>query len=199
MERVTDGKGCGQMQSINTLSLVQRYWRAAIRPGAFCIDATAGRGHDTETLCRLVGPTGRVLAFDIQEEAVWDTRARLTKAGLSAQVICASHTMMADHAVPASVDAIVFNLGYLPRGDHRIATQPETTIRAIDVGLDLLKVGGIMTLCIYHGGDTGFAERDAVLAYLQALDPQRYSVLVTNFANRPNHPPIAVLIIKEIF
>ncbi|MEE0510960.1 MAG: methyltransferase domain-containing protein, partial [Peptococcaceae bacterium] len=83
------------MQSINTISLVQRYWQVYIQPGAFCIDATAGRGHDTETLCRLVGPNGRVLAFDIQLEAVAATKERLAKAGLSAEVVQASHADMA--------------------------------------------------------------------------------------------------------
>ena len=68
---------------------------------------------------------------------------------------------------------------------------------AIDVGLTLLRAGGIMTVCVYHGGDTGFAERDAVLAHLEALDNRRFTVLVSTFSNRPNHPPIAVLVIKE--
>lgn len=184
-------------QSLDTLSLVRRYWHAMIRPGAFCIDATAGRGHDTETLCKLVGEQGKVLAFDIQKEAVQATQKRLTKAGLSAEVIMASHTEMAAYAAPESVDAIVFNLGYLPRADHRIATRAETTLPAIDSGLALLKPGGMMTLCVYHGGDSGFAERDAVLAHLEKLDAKRFTVLVSMFSNRPNHPPIAVLIIKE--
>lgn len=184
-------------QSLDTLSLVRRYWQVHIRPGAFCIDATAGRGNDTEALCRLVGNEGRVLAFDIQQEAVRATQDRLAKAGLEAQVIEASHTEMAQYAAPGTVDAIVFNLGYLPRADHHVATQPETTVAAIDVGLTLLRVGGIMTVCVYHGGDTGFAERDAVLAHLAALDNRRFTVLVSTFSNRPNHPPIAVLVIKE--
>lgn len=185
------------MQSVNVLSLVRGYWRAVVRRGDLCIDATAGRGHDTETLCELVGPEGKVLAFDIQAEAVAATRSRLAEAGLFAEVILESHTEMAKHAAPESVAAIVFNLGYLPRGDHGIATRPETTLQAIDVGLSLLRRGGIMTLCIYHGGDTGFAERDAVLAHLGALDAKRFTVLVTAFANRPNHPPMAALIVKE--
>ena len=104
---------------------------------------------------------------------------------------------MADYAAPESVDAIVFNLGYLPRADHRIATRAETTLPAIDSGLALLKPGGMMTLCVYHGGDSGFDERDAVLAHVAALDAKRFTVLVSSFSNRPNYPPIAVLIIKE--
>lgn len=184
-------------QSINTLSLVQGYWRSHLQAGACCIDATAGNGYDTELLCRSSGEQGRVLAFDIQPEAIAATRKRLSEAGLTAQVIQDSHTEMAKYAAANSVDAIVFNLGYLPRGDHRIATKPETTITAIDVGLSLLKPGGIMTLCVYQGGDTGFAERDTVLTHLQNLDAKHYTVVVSDFVNRPHDPPLAVLIIKE--
>ena len=105
---------------------------------------------------------------------------------------------MAQYSAAESVALIAFNLGYLPGGDHQLATRPEETIKAIQAGLELLKNGGLMTLCIYQGGDTGFAERDAVLAYLQSLDHQQYTVLVTDFYNRPNDPPLAVLVYKAI-
>ena len=45
----------------------------------FCIDATAGKGRDTALLCRLTGENGRVLAFDVQEDAVRQTRELLAK------------------------------------------------------------------------------------------------------------------------
>jgi hypothetical protein len=55
----------------------------------------------------------------------------------------------------------------------------------------------MISLAIYHGGDSGFAERDAVLSWLKQLDHKQYTVLVTDFYNRPNNPPMAVQIIKE--
>ena len=60
----------------NTLGVVHEFLRRSVQPGAFCIDATAGKGRDTALLCRLAGPEGRVLAFDIQPEAVEQTRQR---------------------------------------------------------------------------------------------------------------------------
>lgn len=187
-------------QTINTLKWVQKFWQQAVRPGDQCIDATAGRGHDTLALARLVGLTGTVTAFDIQAEALESTRALLTEEGVAERVrlIQDSHAQMAQYSAAESVALIAFNLGYLPGGDHQLATQPEETIKAIQAGLGLLKNGGLMTLCIYQGGDTGFAERDAVLAYLQSLDHQQYTVLVTDFYNRPNDPPLAVLVYKAI-
>ena len=62
---------------LNTLGIVHEFLKQYVREGDFCIDATAGRGRDTALLCRLAGETGRVLAFDIQREAVDQTRALL--------------------------------------------------------------------------------------------------------------------------
>ena len=45
-----------------------------VKPGDCCIDATMGNGHDTVLLCRCAGGTGRVLAFDIQPQALKNTK-----------------------------------------------------------------------------------------------------------------------------
>ena len=71
-------------------------------------------------------------------------------------------------------------------------------MQAIKQGLKLLRAGGVLTLCIYHGGDSGFDERDTVLAYLKTLDYQQYTVLVTDFYNRPHYPPLAAILIKDV-
>jgi predicted methyltransferase len=183
----------------NTLGFVHAFLQGQVRPGAFCIDATAGRGRDTALLCGLVGEQGRVLAFDIQEEAVQSTRALLLERGYStrAKVIHDSHSHMGRYAEAGTVDCIVFNFGYLPGGDHAVFTRPDTSIRAIDEGLRLLKPGGVMSLAIYYGGDTGFEERDALLAHLKTLDPRRYTVFCGDFCNRPNNPPIPVFLWRD--
>ena len=62
--------------------------------------------------------------------------------------------------------------------------------------LALLREDGIMSLCIYYGRETGFAERDALLAYLRTIDSRQYTVMICEFANRSNCPPIPVLIWK---
>ena len=64
---------------MNTLSVVHDVLRRQVREGDFCIDATAGKGRDTALLCRLTGENGRVLAFDVQEDAVRQTRELLAK------------------------------------------------------------------------------------------------------------------------
>lgn len=182
---------------LNTLNLAHNWMKAHIGEGAFCIDATAGRGFDTAFLCELVGKSGRVLAFDIQEEAVTSTRALLDEKGLEAEIYLESHTLMKNYAKAQSVDGIMFNFGYLPGGDHGICTRKEDSIKAVEVGLELLKKQGVMALCIYHGGDTGFEEKEAIMSYLKTVDSKKYTVIVSEFFNRPNFPPIFVGIIRD--
>lgn len=186
--------------ALNTLSLTQDFVARCVHKGDLCIDATAGRGGDTAFLCKLVGSTGRVIAFDIQPQAVESTRERLEKESLAeiAQVYLESHIHMGQYAKPNSVNAIMFNFGWLPGGDHNVFTSGQSSVQAIETGLQLLKPGGIMTLCIYYGKETGFAERDALLEYVQTIDNKQYTVLVHNFANRVNCPPIPVFIIKDL-
>ena len=76
---------------LNTLSMVHDFLTRTVKPGSVCVDATAGKGRDTALLCRLTGKAGRVLAFDIQEEAIRQTRALLEAEGLSAEVVLDSH------------------------------------------------------------------------------------------------------------
>lgn len=167
--------------------------------GGTYIDATMGNGHDTLFLCRLAGEEGHVLAFDIQKQALESTKALLKSEGMEqkARLILDSHENMAQYADEASVDGICFNFGYLPGSDHSLATKPESSKNAVIEGLRLLKKGGVMSLCIYSGGETGFEERDTLLAYLKSLDEKQYLVIVSAYYNRKNNPPIPVLIIKK--
>ena len=91
---------------MNTLSVVHDVLRRQVQEGDFCIDATAGKGRDTALLCRLTGENGRVLAFDVQEDAVRQTRELLAKEHLSAEVYLDSHANMAHYAEPETVDCI---------------------------------------------------------------------------------------------
>ena len=171
-----------------------------ISEGAICIDATAGNGHDTEFLCKLAGDSGKVLAFDIQPQAIASTRKRLSEKHLDhiGQVISDSHANLNRYVALDSIDCIMFNFGYLPGADHSMATRPETSLIAIGQALDCLKPGGLLCLCIYSGGDTGYEERDAILPYIKGLDPQKYLVIISSYANRPGDPPIPTFIFKQV-
>ena len=184
---------------LNALGVAHFALQEHVQLGAFCIDATAGKGRDTAFLASLCKESGRVVALDIQHEAVEQTKAHIAKLGLESQVsvYLADHQHIDRFASPNSVDAIVFNFGWLPGGDHTVFTRAQTSILAIQKGLGLLKPGGLMTLCIYYGRECGFEERDALLEYVKTMDAKTYSVLVCQFANRTNCPASPVLIYKR--
>ncbi len=184
----------------SALNIIHRVISEKVQPGDICIDATAGRGNDTLFLAKLVGETGHVTAFDIQQDAVDSTRELLAANGMSdrADVLLKSHSEMDEAAEENTVSCITFNFGWLPKGDHNVFTNKSTSIPAIEKGLKLLKSGGVMTLIIYYGRETGFEERDALLEYLPTIDSSRFTVIEMPFVNRPNCPPIPILILKDM-
>lgn len=186
------------MNNIQITDWCSHFIRQQVAEGDLCIDATMGNGNDTLLLSRLCGPSGTVLAFDIQPAALAKTKALLQreKAPDNYTLHLDSHENMENYASPESVSCIVFNFGYLPGADHSLATRPDTSIAAMEASLRLLKKGGLLSLCIYSGGDSGFQERNAILNWLAALSPRKYLVIKSDFYNRPNHPPIPVQVIR---
>lgn len=184
----------------SALNIIHRIIQEKVKPGDICIDATAGRGNDTLFLAKLVGEAGHVTAFDIQQDAVDSTNELLAANGMSqrADVLLKSHSEMDEVCEEGTVSCITFNFGWLPKGDHNIFTSKSTSIPAIEKGLRLLKSGGIMTLIIYYGRETGFEERDALLEFLPTIDSSRYTVIEMPFVNRPNCPPIPIVILKDL-
>ena len=173
--------------------------RSQARYGGFYIDATMGKGNDTFLLCQLAGEEGKVLAFDIQEEARKATQTFLSEKGMLKRVelILDGHENMDEYAEEGTADVICFNFGYLPGGDHNIATSADTSLTAIEKGLSILKPGGMMSLCIYSGGDTGFEEKSKILEYLKELPSNKYTVILNAYYNRAHHPPVPVFIFKS--
>ena len=142
-----------------------------VSPGDAVVDATAGNGHDTVFLARLVGPSGQVHAFDVQEEAIRATRERLEKEGLltpSVRLHLASHDRLAE-LVRSPVKAIVFNLGYLPGGDKKTVTRTECTLAALEQAAALIAPNGLLSVMCYPGHEGGKEEAEAVEAFLSRL------------------------------
>ncbi len=170
----------------------------ALRPGGCAVDATLGGGGDAQALCELVGAQGVVYGFDIQPEALRRTRARLEAAGLSARarLYCASHANMAQY-VTSPIDAAVFNLGWLPGGDHALTTHVDSTLAALDAALSLLRPGGLITICAYPGHAEGARELEAVLAWASALDGRGCQAMVRRYLNQPANAPVLVAVARN--
>ena len=184
-------------RQLGVLDLAHKFLREHVLPGDTVIDATCGRGNDTKLLCELSGESGRVIGFDIQQEAIDSAAALLAENGLHAELHLDSHANMEQYAEPESVSCIVFNFGWLPRGSHEIFTHADSSIAALEAGLRLLKPGGWLVLCIYYGGVNGFSERDALTEFLAGLESRFFTVLQCSFPNRTGCPPFAVFVKKE--
>lgn len=144
--------------------------RPLIQAGDLVIDATAGNGHDTVFLADCVGPSGRVIAFDVQEEAIRSAALRVDEANFSERVAfhLKSHVQMMDHAQPRSVAVVMFNLGYLPGEDHGTTTTAAETLTAMDAAAHMLKPGGVLSVVCYPGHAAGALEAKAVESWMTA-------------------------------
>lgn len=186
-------------KTFNALDIARRVIAERVKEGDICIDATAGRGFDTAFLCSLAGNSGRVIAFDIQQQAIDSTAALLEEKGFlsRAELLNESHVNMDKYASEETVSCITFNFGWLPGGDHSIHTMADTSIQAVKKALRLIKKGGIISMILYYGRDTGFEEKDALLEFVKTVDSDEYTVITAEFSNRPNCPPIPVFILRE--
>lgn len=167
----------------------------AVTAGDHVIDATAGNGHDTHFLAELTGPEGKVFSFDIQAEAIRATRERI-KDFNHVELLQDSHANLNQY-VNETISAAVFNLGYLPKGDHSIITKAKSTIEAIGHCLELLKEKGLVLIVIYSGHEGGSEERDAVMDFVGQLPQSSFDVLQYGFINQKHSPPFLVGIEKK--
>lgn len=169
-----------------------------VKNGDIVIDATVGNGNDTVLLAKLVGENGKVYGFDIQKLALNITQRALQEKNFHRRVrlINDSHSNM-DNYIDKKVDLVVFNLGYLPKGNHNIVTQSTTTTIALSKSIDLLKNEGIILVTAYPGNDEGKEEKEVIDIFLSSLNQKEFSVLKFDFINQINNPPILYGIEKK--
>jgi glycine/D-amino acid oxidase-like deaminating enzyme len=144
-----------------------------LNPGDTAIDATVGNGHDTCFLSSQVAETGHVYGFDLQQSAIESTTARLQANSITnVSLHQISHADMASVVADGNVQAVMFNLGYLPGGDKALITQPRSTGKAITEALRLMNSGAVMTVLVYRGHPGGQQEYKFVESLLASLSDQ---------------------------
>ncbi len=178
-----------------TVSFVHFLLSDHLEAGAHVIDATMGNGHDTRVLARLVGDTGKVYAFDVQPAALAATAAVLEAENLRCrvQLFQDSHSRLTEY-VSEPVDAIVFNLGYLPGADKSLATQADTTLQAVHQALSMLAPEGLLLIAVYPGHPAGKLESQQLDLFAAQLPASTYRVLKYQFINRENPAPYLLAI-----
>ena len=188
-----------RVPDLSAVQLCHEFLTAHLQPGGLYVDATCGNGHDTEFLCRLAGPTGRVLALDIQPAAVENTNTRLGAAGLGAigQALVHDHARLAELVAPGTADCVLFNFGWLPGADHEVHSTADGSLPALQAALDALKPRGVLAAVLYSGQVIGDSEKQAALGFFRALPLTKYTVLVCEFANWASTAPLPCFVIKK--
>lgn len=167
------------MTRISLLETAHEIVRRHLNSGGIAIDATVGNGHDTVFLAQCVGEAGHVYGFDIQTQALDNTRQRLQQRGLEERVTLfhASHAGMQAY-IPeklcAGIQAVMFNLGYLPGADKSVITQTQTTLDALDAAMHLLADHGVITVLAYPGHAGGDQEAEKLVDWCERLDKLQF-------------------------
>ena len=175
--------------------------RDVVKPGETAIDATAGNGHDTCFLAEAVGDDGRVFAFDVQSDALQRTAARLADVGyMNVTLLQRNHAEMTA-ALPdvddGSVVAVMFNLGYLPGGDHAVTTTSESSLIAIKTALNLVRAGGIVTVLAYPGHAGGDDEAGSVQRLIDELPAAEFETSIRLSATTSETAPRLFIIVRR--
>lgn len=162
--------------------------------GDVVIDATVGNGFDTAFLSQAVGSSGRVIGFDVQSAAIEATHRRLIANGLTNVTLNqAGHETMSTSAAEGTIAAVMFNLGFLPRSDRTIVTQPDTTTTAIQAAIRLLTTNGRLTVLCYRGHPGGEEEYEAVECLLSSYADGLHLRRIDSTPPKPQSPVLFVL------
>ena len=178
------------MAAIELTELHKYFILRHLGEGDVAVDFTMGNGNDTLFLSRAVGETGRVYAFDIQEDALASTKSHLETNGAPENytLICASHHRVKEF-VNEPIKAGMFNLGYLPRsGRKMVTTMRETTLPAVTAALELLAPDGVLIVAIYPGHEEGALEGEMLREYFSGLSKYRICPSEFKILNSPTSP-----------
>ena len=88
----------------------------------------------------------------------------------------------------AGVNVGIFNLGYLPNGDHQITTMADSSLQAIKKAVEYLNRKGELFLVVYIGHDEGKKESLLIEEYVASLDHISYNVALFKMMNKLSAP-----------
>ncbi len=174
---------------IDLLQLEKQLISPHLRPGGVCVDFTMGNGHDTLFLANAVGEAGRVYAFDIQQQALDNTRARLTEAGVADRctLILDSHDHVREY-VKEPICAGMFNLGFLPGADKSLTTLRKTTLPAVQAAMELLDADGGLLIAVYPGHEEGRLEGEMLAEFFATQSRFHFCASRFQILNSPTSP-----------
>lgn len=185
------------MQRINSKTLAHTVLMPILSSAQCVVDATAGNGHDTVFLAEHSPADCKVYAFDIQQDALDATRRLAEEVGVCDKVtlLLDSHANV-DRYIAGEIDAAMFNLGYLPSGDHSLTTCADSTLAAIERIAERLAVGGMISIVSYSGHESGATEQERLWQELRRLPVRYYTVSAFRMINHKETAPMLFLVEK---
>lgn len=163
-------------------------WEQFVKKGDTLIDATIGNGHDTLFLAKLLNGQGKIFGYDIQKQAINNTKLLLqTELSEKEGAIVTLYHQSHENFYEKEAKLIVYNLGYLPRGDKNLTTNVETTIKSLKSALKILQNGGLISILCYVGHPMGKKEFDALNTFFNTI-PKNFILTEHHWINRLNAP-----------
>lgn len=158
-------RGTYQGFNKNILNRAKLICQKMIKKNDITIDATCGNGNDTLFLASL---SKKVIAFDIQENAITNTKKLLKENGYNNVVLINDSHSKIDiylNDYKGKISLVMFNLGYLPGGNKDITTNHITTLDAIKKSYTLLNNKGIILIVCYPHKE-GKKESNEIIKYI---------------------------------
>lgn len=160
------------------VELSHTFLKDIIHPQSLLIDATLGQGKDA--LFFLQERAGTIHAFEIDEGIASEAEAFLKEQKRKQKekepfrkqseviVHACSHDTMEEVLASENrkADGIIFNFGWYPKEADRCETRPETSARAVEQAIRLLRPKGRMAL-VFYAHAQGAQEQEAVLKMLE--------------------------------
>lgn len=183
------------------IDLAHHYWEALLEEGDWAIDATCGNGRDSLKLTELLlkcGSNSGLIALDIQPIAIKNTQELLAKSlgeeKLSrVHFYCQSHASFPPLSEEKPIRLIVYNLGYLPKGDKTLTTLTTSTLESLEQAKNRIVPGGAICITCYPGHSEGALEEHALLKELSSFSPEEWNICFHQFLNRNASPSLLLL------
>lgn len=165
---------------------------------AIAIDMTCGNGNDSKFILDFLSPK-KLYAFDVQNQAKEATYDLLTKQQVDLSkfhFILDSHEYI-DKYVNEEVDLAIYNLGYLPKGDHSVTTDHLTVKKSLEKLLPKLSKNACVFITFYPGHQSGLDEAFQINEFLMSLDQKIYTIIKFDFINQMNKAPFVCMLQKK--
>ncbi len=149
------------------------------------VDFTLGRGNDTIFLSENFN---YVYSFDLQKECIDDFELKNIQ---NVKLILDSHENVDKYI--DGFDCGMYNLGYLPGSNKEITTNAESTLISLYKAVNILNIGGFISIVLYIGHNQGKRESQEVLEFCSRLDNKRFNVAYLNLLNKNNSPSLVLI------